>query len=118
MSIEVDVNGITVQVDETTALGRKDLPLYQLLRVGDFCEVDDMGVMLKGIVRGIVRLSKGKILFSVSILNNPMKDWGMFEGNQVIPANAEQRLLRMTSMDILLRKYEPKGMSTNVSIWT
>ena len=95
----------------------KEIPLYKLLRVGDDCEVYDRGVTYNGVVRNIIRLSNGKTLFSVDLCNNPVKSWDLYIHDKVAPRDAVQRMLRMTTIDMLLKKYEPTGQSTNVSLW-
>ena len=117
MSIEVNVNGIGVSVSEGSVFKTQDVLLHTLLRKGDDCEVNDDGVIYKGVVRNIIRLSKGKTLFSVELLNNPTNGWELFEDWQVTPVDPEQCALRLTAIDMLLRRYEPKGQSTNVSLW-
>lgn len=113
MKTEIEVNGITVEFDVNKELNATDTELYTLLRKGDECEVDDGGVKYKGIVENIIRLSKGKTLFSIRMLNNAFNDTAFYEGCQVTPANPIQCALRVNALDFALRKYEPKGKSTN-----
>lgn len=114
---EMEVNGVKVGIDTEAQLQLLDKPVYTLLRVGDRCLVDDGGVVRKGIVKNIMRLSSGKTLFSVDMPDNVLDDWGLFEGDKVSPPDATQCLLRLTVFEMLLRKYEPKGQSTNVSLY-
>lgn len=118
MNVEVDVNGIGVSFHLAESMIPRDEDLYKLLRVGDLCEVNDGGVMYKGVVTNIIRLSVGKTLFSVKLDFNPAMDACLFNSCQVRPADPVQCALRLTAMDMLLRRYEPKGKSTNVSIWS
>ena len=117
MKVDIDVNGIEVEFLMNDIFKKQDEGLHTLLRRGDECEVNDGGVRFKGRVENIIRLSKGKWLFSVSLYNNMMKEAELYEDYQVTPVDPEQCALRITAMDMLLRKYEPKGMSTNVGIW-
>ena len=114
--IEVNVNGIPVNFNVDSGFS-SEVKIHTLLREGDECEVDDDGIIRKGVVKNIVRLSNGKMLFSVDLLNSPIKDWGMFEGERVAPSDPVQCQLRLTAVDMIIRKYEPKGQSTNVSLW-
>lgn len=114
----VEVNGLMVSFDMIDGLESKEKELHKLLRVGDQCQVLDKGVTYRGTVKNIIHLSKGKTLYSVSLDNNPMLDTEFYEGYKVAPLDAMQRILKLTAVDMLLRKYEPKGMSTNVSIYT
>lgn len=107
------LNGISV-VPEKTDL---DKPLYTLLRKGDACIVDDFGVIRKGIVRNIINLSKGKTLISVELTHSYTQDSAVYNAECVSPADEMQCLLRLTSYDMILRRYEPKGQSTNVPLW-
>lgn len=116
MNIEINVNGIGVSFDSPEEMATQDFRLHTLLRKDDVCEVNDRGVIFKGIVRNIIKLSNGKMLFSVELKNSPSKEWELFEDYQVTPVDALQCALRLTAVDMLLRKYEPKGMSTNVSL--
>lgn len=116
-SIEIDVNGITVGFDMSTGVSYINKPLYSLLRLGDECLVDDDGITRRGVVRNIIRLSKGKTLFSVELKNNPIKEWDLMDAEKVSPPDPVQCMLRLTAYEMVLRKYEPKGQSTNVSLW-
>lgn len=115
--IEIDVNGISIAFDMASGVQAECPPLCTLLRKGDACEVDDGGIIRKGKVQNIISLSKGKKLFSVRLDNNPLKDWDLVEGEKVAPVDALQCRLRLTAFEMLLRKYEPTGQSTNVSLW-
>lgn len=114
--IEIDVNGIPVDFSLESGFN-SDKPLYSLLRAGDDCLVDDDGITRKGVVLNIIRLSKGKTLFSVKLINNILKEWDLFEGEKVTPVDPVQCMLRLTAYEMILRKYEPKGQSINVSLW-
>lgn len=114
--VEIDVNGIPVGLNMESGFS-SDKPLYSLLRAGDNCLVDDGGITRKGVVQNIIRLSKGKTLFSVKLINNILKEWDLFEGEKVTPVDPVQCMLRLTAYEMILRKYEPKGQSTNVSLW-
>ena len=105
------------EMKENNEPEEKEIPLYKLLRIGDDCEVNDKGVIYNGVVRNIIHLSNGKTLFSVDLCNNPVKDGDLYYEEKIVPRDVEQKTLRMTALDILLRKYEPKGQSTNVSLW-
>ena len=112
MDIEVNGINISVPIDADLYLKANDIPLHSLLRKGDNCEVNDNGTIYKGVVTNIVKLSKGRTLFFVRFLNRVMDEYGVFEGSQVMPRDAQQRMLRLTAVDMLLKRYEPKGMST------
>ena len=118
MNFEIDVNGIIVTFDMAVDFDTDKMPLHTLLRKGDACEVNDGGVFFRGKVMNIIRLSIGKSLYSVELDNNPIRETVLFEDYQVAPLDPVQCALRLTALDVLLKKYEPKGMSTNVSIWT
>lgn len=116
-SFELDVNGLVVSIDVSPDVDMPEKPLYTLLKAGDYCLVTDNGIVRKGKVKSVIRLSKGKMLFSVDLLNHPLKDWDMYEGPMVEPEDPMQCLLRITAYEMLLRRYEPKGMSLNVSLF-
>lgn len=101
----------------STGVSYINKPLYSLLRLGDECLVDDDGITRRGVVRNIIRLSKGKTLFSVELKNNPIKEWDLMDAEKVSPPDPVQCMLRLTAYEMVLRKYEPKGQSTNVSLW-
>lgn len=113
MNVEVEVNGIKVVFNICNSVETMDTELYKLLRKGDVCEVNDGGVKFKGEVQNIIRLSKGRTLFSVRMLNNAITDTAIYEEYQVTPVDPVQCALRLTAMDMVLRKYEPTGLSTN-----
>lgn len=107
------LNGISVIPE------KKDLnePIYTLLRKGDTCVVDDFGVIRKGVVRNIIKLSKGKTLMSVQLTHSYTQECVIYNAECVSPADGMQCLLRLTSYEMILRRYEPKGQSTNVPLW-
>lgn len=114
MNVDIEVNGITVTFNADKELDLKDSELYKLLRKGDECIVNDGGVKFKGKIENIIHLfSKGKTLFSVRLLNNAVTDTALYEDSQVTPVDPVQCALRLTALDLILRKYEPKGLSTN-----
>lgn len=113
MNIDIEVNGIVVTFNIEEGFKHRDVDLHTLLRKGDECEVLDGGVRFKGRVENIIRLSKGKTLYSVRMLNNVVTDSALYEDWQVAPVDATQCALRLTALELLLKKYEPKGMSTN-----
>lgn len=116
-NVEMEVNGITVEFNMSSGFSAEGKPVYTLLRAGDDCLVEDGGIIRKGVVQNIIRLSSGKTLFSVKLINNILKEWDLFEGEKVSPPNPLQCMLRLTAFEMLLRQYEPKGQSTNVSLW-
>lgn len=118
MNFEIDVNGITVSFNMSEGFDTDNMSLHTLLRKGDACSVNDGGVFFRGKVENIIRLSNGKSIYSVILDNNPIRETVLFEDYQVSPLDPVQCALRLTAIDVLLKKYEPKGMSTNVSIWT
>lgn len=113
MKVDIEVNGITVTLNVAEDFNLDDSELYKLLRIGDKCEVNDGGVKYKGIVENIIRLSKGKTLFLVQLLNGTINDVVLYEGYQVAPVNPLQCALRLNALDFALRQYEPKGKSVN-----
>lgn len=115
--IKIEEYGIAVEFSMESGFGTEGKEVYTLLRKGDDCLVDDDGVIRKGVVNNIIRLSNGKTLFSVKLINNILKEWDLFYGEKVWPPDAIQCMLRLTAFEMLLRKYEPKGQSTNVSLY-
>ncbi len=115
--IDVEVNGLTVSMDESVKNSVDEMPVYMLLRKGDKCLVDDGGVTRRGVVRNIIRLSNGNTKFLVDLNDCYLKDWDMYDGWQVSPPDALQCKLRLTAFDMVLHQYEPKGQSLNVNLW-
>ena len=116
-NVELDVNGLIVSIEVSADMEEQQKPLYSLLRKGDYCLVTDNGIVRKGRIQNIIRLSNGKMLFSVDLLNHPLKDWDMYEGPMVAPEDPMQCMLRITAYEMLLRRYEPKGMSINIPLF-
>lgn len=85
-------------------------PLWKLLRKGDLCLVNNMGVVETGIVQQIIRLSNGRTLFKVVSVTGT--DLCLASANEVRPASLEQCRLHLTSYELALRHFEPKGNTT------
>jgi hypothetical protein len=89
--------------------------LWKLLRVGDMCRASLHGVVITGKVSNIIRLSNGRVLFSMRSADG--NHLGSFDHFRVVPADADMVRENMTRLDLLLRRYEPKGMSTATAGW-
>lgn len=92
---------------------RFDRSLWSLLKEGDWCIIYSSGIRQEGVVKSIIRLSCGKVLMAVSdALGNSL---GLFNAWEVQPADETMANDRITSYEVLLRRYEPRGMSTSTS---
>lgn len=87
---------------------------WKLLRVNDNCYASSHGVMIKGHITNIIRLSNGKTLFSLS--DKSGVGLGLFESGRVFPADEDMARENMTRLDLILRRLEPKGMSTATAV--
>lgn len=91
----------------------KDKNIWRILRTGDKCIVNRMGVEIRGIVDRIIRLSNGKVFIRVVDYSN--ESVGLFDASTVIPSDKKMVLSGKTSYELLLLKYEPKGMGVSCS---
>lgn len=83
---------------------------WRLLRYGDRCVVNYMGVEYVVSVHSIIRLSNGRVL--IRVMNEVGAVVGLFYASQVKPYNKDMLNNGLTSFELLLKKFEPKGMST------
>lgn len=83
---------------------------WRLLRPGDRCIVRDMGIEYIYRVESFLHLSNGKVLVrTINELNQPS---GLFLSTQVFPYDSNMVSSGLTSYELILRKFEPKGKST------
>ncbi len=87
--------------------------MWKLLRKGDRCVVTRDGVSQLGFISSVIRLSCGKVLFAVC--NAMGMSNGLFEPDEVKPADEQFLYNREHSFEFMLRQYEPTGQSTLTS---
>lgn len=85
-------------------------PLWSLLRCGDRCLAQSGGVEVRGLIGRVFHLSGGRTMFRVvDELGNAM---GIYDATEVFPLNSMMVSRKLTSYELLLLRFEPKGMST------
>lgn len=85
-------------------------PLWSLLRRGDRCSAQSGGVEICGLIDRVLHLSGGRTMFRVSDeLGNAL---GLYDASEVFPLNPMMVSRKMTSYELQLLRFEPKGMST------
>jgi hypothetical protein len=92
-----------------------DNDLWKLLRKGDRCCATSHGIRITGYVARIMKLSNGRVLFSVCAPDGT--NLGLFDVDRITPADEDMVRENMTRLDLLLRRYEPRGMSTATAVW-
>lgn len=107
---EVLKNGVCGKTVNTLKIHQS----WRLLRRSDRCIVRCDGVVKTGIVKRIIHLSNGCVLFVVADELN--REMGLYDACDVIPARAEMVEQGLTSYELLLRRFEPKGKSTSYSL--